>query len=224
MIDRIDLAGPCAALSRRGAELANSITHGVGFVLSVAALSVLVCFAAFYGSARHVVACSIYGASLVILYLASTLYHSIQAPRAKRVFKIIDHAAIYLLIAGTYTPFTLISLRGAHGWTVFGIIWGLALLGIIYKVVFIGRWKAVSTAIYLAMGWMCVTSIGQLLESLTPGGVAWLAAGGLAYTFGVIFYAWHRLPFSHAVWHLFVLAGSACHFVAVLFYVLPLRA
>lgn len=214
-------AQPHPGFLGHGAELANSITHGVGFALSIVGLVVLVAFAALHGSARHVVACSIYGSTLVILYLASTLYHSIYAPNVKYVFKVIDHIAIYLLIAGTYTPFTLISLQGAWGWTVFGVIWGLALLGILYKIIFIGRWKGVSVTIYLAMGWMCIIPIKPLLESLTTGGVIWLAAGGLAYTFGVIFYVWKRLPFHHAIWHLFVMAGSACHFFAIMFYVLP---
>ena len=202
-------------------ELANSVTHGIGFALSIAGLVVVVAFAAVHGGARHVVACSIYGATLVILYLASTLYHSIWAPKVKRIFKMIDHMAIYLLIAGTYTPFTLISLQGMWRWSVFGVIWGLALLGIIYKIFFLGRWRGVSVTIYLAMGWLCVIAFKPLVRSLSPGGVSWLAAGGLAYSIGVIFYVWKALPYHHAIWHLFVMAGSICHFFSVMLYVLP---
>ena len=202
-------------------EFANSVTHGIGFALSIVGLVALLVCATFHGGARHIVACSIYGATLVILYLASTLYHSIWSPKVKRIFKMIDHMAIYLLIAGTYTPFTLLSLRGGWGWSVFGVIWGLALLGIIYKIFFIGRWRGVSVAIYLAMGWMCVIAFKPLIASLSAGGVLWLAAGGLAYTVGVIFYGWKTLPYHHAIWHLFVMAGSTCHFFSVMFYVLP---
>jgi len=202
-------------------ELANSVTHGIGFVLSIVGLVVLVVLAEVNGGARHVVACSIYGSTLVVLYLASTLYHSIWSPRIKRIFKTIDHMAIYLLIAGTYTPFTLISLRGGWGWSVFGVIWGLALLGIVYKIFFIGRWRGASVAIYLAMGWFCVIAFKPLIASLSAGGVSWLVAGGLAYSVGVIFYVWKTLPYHHAIWHLFVMAGSLCHFFSIMLYVLP---
>ncbi|MCP3982475.1 MAG: hemolysin III family protein [bacterium] len=202
-------------------ELANGITHGVGFVLSQAALVVMVALAATRGSARHVVACSIYGATLVILYLASTLYHSVSEPRAKRILRIIDHIAIYLLIAGTYTPFTLITLRGAWGWSLFGTIWGMALVGSAFKLFFTGRYEKVSVAFYLGMGWVAVVSLEPLHSSLRGGGMAWLMAGGLAYTLGIVFYAWQSMRYHHAIWHVFVMLGSACHFFAVMLYVLP---
>jgi hemolysin III len=202
-------------------EIANSVTHGIGVLLGVAGLVVLVAFAALYGTARHVVAASVFGTSLVLLYLASTLYHSIPSPRAKRVFHIIDHSAIYLLIAGTYTPFALVSLEGALRWTVFGVVWGLALAGVVLKAFFTGRFRAFSTAIYLGMGWMSVFLIKPLLATVSPLGIFWLAAGGVAYTVGVVFYVWKSFSYSHALWHLFVMAGSTCHFFAVLLYVLP---
>lgn len=202
-------------------ELINGITHGIGFALSNVGLVVLVAMAAVRGSARHVVACSIYGATLVLLYAASTLYHSVWAPRVKQVLRIIDHIAIFLLIAGTYTPFTLISMSGGWGWSLFGTVWGLALVGSLMKVFFTGRFGVVSVLIYLGMGWLAILGVKPLLQSLTVGGFLWLAAGGLAYTFGLVFYAWERLPFHHAIWHVFVMLGSACHFFAVMFYVLP---
>jgi len=201
------------------AEIANSITHGIGFALSVVGLTLMVAVAAINGDARSVVACSIYGTTLALLYLASTLYHSVHSPRMKQVLRVIDHSAIYLLIAGTYTPFTLISLRGAWGWSIFGVVWGLAVAGIFFTIFFIGRWRGVSVAIYLAMGWISIIAVKPLLANLSIGGFRWLLAGGLAYTVGVIFYAWKTLPFHHAIWHLFVMLGSACHFFAVMFHI-----
>jgi hemolysin III len=200
-------------------ELANSLTHGLGAVLAVAALAVLVVFSARHGTAWHVVSCSVYGASMVALYLASTLYHGVTNPRAKQVFHTLDHVAIYLLIAGTYTPFTLLTLKGGWGWTIFGIEWGLALAGIIYKVFFYThKHRGVSTAIYLAMGWLAIIAIKPLLASLPTGGLIWLGIGGLSYSLGVIFYLWDRLPFAHVIWHLFVLGGSISHFFAIYLY------
>jgi len=206
---------------RRGEEIANSITHGLGLVLSVAGLVVLVVFAALRGTAWHIVSCAVYGATLVTLYAASTLYHGLRGPRVKRVLKILDHSAIYLLIAGTYTPFTLVTLRGAWGWSLFGVVWGLALLGILWKVWFVDRFAVVSTTVYLLMGWLAVVAAKPLLASLPPAAIAWILAGGLCYTAGVVFFAWKRLPYAHTVWHLFVVAGSVCHFLAVLLYVIP---
>ncbi len=200
-------------------EVANSITHGLGAGLSIAGLSVLVSLAALHGDAWRVVSFSIYGATLVLLYLASTFYHSFPWPRVKGVFHVIDHAAIYLLIAGTYTPFTLVSLRGPWGWSLFGIMWGLALSGIALKVIFFGRARILSVAVYVAMGWFVLVAIKPTLGALSPKALAWVATGGLAYTMGVVFYAWKRLPFNHAAWHLFVMGGSICHFFAILFYV-----
>jgi len=205
----------------RGEELANSLLHGLGVALSVAGLSVMVVMAAMYGDAWHVVASAIYGSSLVLLYLCSTLYHAFPWPRAKRVFEVFDHSAIYVLIAGTYTPFTLVSLRGPTGWTVFGIVWGLAALGITMQAVFPGRWRGLMTAMYVAMGLICVPFLGSLSRAMGTAGVAWLLGGGIAYIAGVYFYYRKRFDYSHAVWHVFVLAGSVCHFFGILFHVLP---
>ena len=204
-------------------ELFNSITHGAGVILSIAALVLLIVFSSIYGNASHVVSCTIFGVTLILLYSASTLYHSIQKPQVKSVCKILDHSCIYLLIAGTYTPFLLVTLRGVLGWTMFAVIWFLALAGVLFKVFFVNRFKMLSTIAYLLMGWIIIFAIKPLIDSLPSGGVVWLIAGGLAYSLGVIFYAWKKLPFNHAIWHLFVLAGSMCHFFAVIFYVLPLK-
>ncbi|MBI1742001.1 hemolysin III family protein [Candidatus Acetothermia bacterium] len=204
-----------------GEELANSITHGIGIGLSLAGGILLVVLAAVYGDVWRIVSFSIFASSLVTLYLASTLYHSLRNPRVKQIFRIIDHAAIYLLIAGTYTPFLLVSLRGAWGWTLLGVIWGLALLGIAFKTLFIHKFRRLSTIVYIGMGWLCLVALHEMLIRIPVGGLIWLAAGGIFYTMGVIFYVWRRLPYHHAVWHLFVLAGSTCHYLAVLFYLLP---
>jgi hemolysin III len=205
----------------RREEIANSITHGIGALLSVAGLAVLVGFSTTRGDAWHIVSCSIYGATLILLYLASTLYHSISQPNLKELLRTFDHSAIYLLIAGTYTPFMLVSLRGPWGWSLFGTIWGIALLGIILKTTSFGRLPGISLGFYLTMGWIVIIAIKPLLAALDKGGLWLLVLGGLAYTGGVIFYAWEKLPYSHAIWHLFVMAGSAFHFFAILFYVIP---
>ncbi|MGB3851963.1 MAG: hemolysin III family protein [Tunicatimonas sp.] len=202
-------------------EIANSITHGLGAALSIAGLTILVVWAAQYGNVWHVVSVSIYGSSLIVLYLASTLYHSFRQPRVKRIFKVADHAAIYGLIAGTYTPFMLVNLRGPWGWSLFGTIWGLALAGILFKLFFTGRFERVSLVIYLLMGWLCVVAVKPMVAEIATGGLLWLIAGGLSYSLGVVFYRWESLRYHHAIWHVFVLAGSICHFFAVLFYVLP---
>ena len=206
-----------------GEEIANSVTHGIGAGLSVAGLTLLVALAAIYGDVWRVVSFSIYGSSLVLLYLASTLSHSIQHPKVKRILRIFDHSAIYLLIAGTYTPFTLVSMRGPWGWTLFGVVWGLALLGIAFKTVFIGRYEKWATAAYVLMGWLVVIAFKEMLVTVPPGGIVWLVIGGVVYTLGVLFYAWEKLPYNHAIWHLFVLGGSICHFFAILFHVLPVQ-
>ncbi len=202
-------------------ELANALTHGVGLMLAVVAAPLLIYVAVMRGTAWHVVGVSIYAASLITLYAASTLYHSARNPRIKRILRIVDHASIYLLIAGTYTPFTLVNLRGPWGWTLLGLVWGIAVAGVIWKMFHTHRFPVLSTALYIAMGWLVVIAARPLLRAVPITGVAWIAAGGLAYTGGVIFYGWQRWRFNHAVWHLFVLAGSACHFVAVMRYVLP---
>ncbi len=205
----------------RREELANTITHGLGAALSVAGLCVLVSLAAIKGDVWRVVSFSIYGSSLVLLYSASTFYHASRSERARRLLRIFDHVSIYLLIAGTYTPFTLVSMRGGWGWSIFGIMWGMAAVGIVLKVYFTGRFRVVSTIVYVAMGWFVLVALKPTIESVPAHGIAWLAAGGCAYTFGVVFYLWKKLPYSHSVWHMFVLAGSVLHFFAVLFYVLP---
>jgi hemolysin III len=204
-------------------EVANCATHGVGLALSVAGFVALVALAYAYGDARHVASCGVYGASLVALYLASTLYHGVRAPRAKQVFQALDHCGIYLLIAGTYTPFTLVTLRGPWGWTLFGLVWGLALAGILFRVLFGTRYRPLAVASYVMLGWLCVVAVKPILELVPPGALAWIAAGGLTYTAGVFFFAAKRIPHHHAIWHLFVLGGSICHYVAVLLYVLPAR-
>ncbi len=206
-----------------GEEIANSITHGVGGLLAIGGLAVLTTFAALRGSAWHVVACSIFGATMVLLYTVSTLYHGIQHPRAKAVLRVLDHSAIFLLIAGTYTPFTLVNLRGPWGWSLFGVIWGLALLGIVFQIGLLRR-PVASVMLYIAMGWTVLVAMKPLVGAVAPGGLVLLVSGGLAYTVGIVFYAWRRLPYGHAVWHLFVLAGSVLHFFAILFYVIPLAA
>lgn len=202
-------------------EIASSVTHGLGVLLALGALSVMVVYAALRGTVWHVVSCSVYGATLVILFAASTLYHSLPWPRAKAVMKVIDHSAIYLLIAGTYTPFLLVPLRGPWGWSLFGVIWGLALLGVVFKVFFAGRFKLFSTLVYVGMGWIVVVAIRPLWQNLPAGGLWWLVAGGVLYTAGTIFYLGRRIPFNHAIWHAFVLAGGLCHFLSVMLYVIP---
>ncbi|MGB2894815.1 MAG: hemolysin III family protein [Anaerolineales bacterium] len=205
-----------------GEEIANSVTHGVGVVLSIGGLAVLTAFASVLGNVWHIVSSSIFGGTLILLYASSTLYHSIQLPRVKRVLRVIDHSAIFLLIAGTYTPFTLVSLRGAWGWTLFGIAWGLAIIGIVFQVTRLRQWPLLSLALYVGMGWAVIFATKPLLAAIDPGGLTLLLVGGLFYTGGIVFYVWRSLPYHHAIWHVFVLAGSAFHFFAILFYVIPL--
>lgn len=203
-------------------EIANAITSGIGTALSIAGLVIMIVYASKYGDVWHVVSVSIFGASLILSHLSSTLYHSIAPSPAKRVFKLIDHLAIYILIAGSYTPFVLVSLRGPWGWSLFGIIWGLAVLGVLIKLTPLNNIKGLSTGFYVAMGWSVIIAINPLLESVAEGGIRLLVAGGLCYTVGVVFYAWRSLPYGHAIWHVFVIGGSICHFFAVLLYVIPL--
>jgi hemolysin III len=204
-----------------GEEITHAVTHGLGLLLSIGGLAILVAAASVRGDAWHVVGCAVFGTTLVLLYAASTLYHGIHSRRAKRVLRQLDYAAIFLLIAGTYTPFTLVSLRGGWGWTLLALVWGLALLGIALQVTIPSRARRLSVPIYLAMGWLVVIAIEPLVRSVHPQGLLLLFLGGLAYTLGVVFFAWRRLPYNHAVWHVFVLAGSACHFSCVLGYVIP---
>lgn len=199
----------------RRAELANTLTHGAGVIAGAVALSILVVLAARSGDARNVVGAAVFGTTLILLYLASTLYHAARHPRLRARFKVLDHSAIYLLIAGTYTPFTIGVLRGAWGWSLFGVVWGLAVLGVTFKLFFTGRFRLLSTLIYLAMGWMGVIAAGPLMRALPSAALFWLVAGGIAYTAGTPFYQLDRFRYSHAVWHAFVLAGSVCHAVSV---------
>lgn len=203
-------------------EIANGITHGIGIILAIAALGVLTAFAGIYGNAWHMVSVSVYGTTLILLYTASTLYHSIQNPRAKRIFQLLDHSAIFLLIAGTYTPFTLVNLRGPWGWGLFGVIWGLAVLGVVLNLSLSRRWRSASLLLYIGMGWVVVVAIKPLVATVPVNGIVFLFLGGMSYTAGILFYGWKRLKFHHAIWHVFVLTGSILHFFAVLFYVLPL--
>ena len=202
-------------------ELANSLTHGFGAAFGATALVLLAVFSGKNGNAWHIVSSSIYGATLLLLYTASTLYHAISCPETKRILKIVDHSSIFLLIAGTYTPFLVITLRGPWGWGLFSAVWAIAAFGIIMKLFWTGRFRYLSTGLYLAMGWIVVVALKPLLANLQPGGFVLLAAGGLLYTLGTIFYLWKSLPFGHAIWHGFVLAASICHFFSILLYVIP---
>lgn len=207
-----------------GEEIANSVTHGLGLLLSIAGLVVLVVLACLRGNVWHIVSSSIYGSTLILLYTSSTLYHSIPLPRVKHVSKIIDHSTIYLLIAGTYTPFTLVTLRGSWGWTLFGLVWGLALAGIVLEAFWVYRPRAVSALVYLGMGWLVIIAVKPLLANLSAGGLWLLVAGGLSYTAGVAFYVLKKVRYMHFIWHVFVLAGSIIHFFSVMLYVLPAKS
>ena len=201
-----------------GEEIANSVTHGVAALASVAALPILLAVAIGRGDAWQVVGGAIFGATLILLYTASTLYHALTHAGAKRVFRVLDHSAIYLLIAGTYTPFALGALRGPWGWSLLGAVWALAALGITAKATLGFRFPRLSTAVYIGMGWLPVIAFRPLMTHIGVAGIMWLVAGGLCYTAGVIFFAWERLRYGHMVWHLFVAAGSVCHFFAVIWY------
>lgn len=201
-----------------GEEIANSVSHAVGLLAAVVAIPVLVLSAVRRGDAAGIVGASVFAATMVLLYLTSTLYHALPRNRAKRVFRVLDHGAIFLLIAGTYTPFTLGVLRGTWGWTLFSLVWGLAAAGVVLKAMGGVRYPILSTCLYLGMGWLVLIAVRPLWLRMPPSGLLWLLAGGLAYTAGVAFFAAERIRYSHFVWHLFVLAGTACHFLAVLWY------
>lgn len=202
-------------------EIANSATHGVGLAASVVGTVALLIITVVNGDGWQIVSSAIYGATLIALYTTSMLYHTFRRPEIKRVLRVLDHCAIYLLIAGTYTPFTLVVLRDNWwGWALFGVVWSLTVAGIVFKIFFTGRLNALSTAVYVLMGWLCVLVAKPLTEALNVEALIWLAAGGVAYTAGTIFYHNRRIPYSHAVWHLFVIAGSVCHFLAISLYVL----
>lgn len=201
-----------------GEEIANAVSHGVGFAVSVAAAPILIANTAARGNAVQTLGASVFAASMVLLYLASTLYHALPSGRAKRVFRVLEHSGIYVLIAGTYTPFTLGVLRGAWGWTLLSLIWSLAAMGIVLTALRGVRYPAVSTAVYVIMGWLIVIAACPVWQRVPTAGLVWLVLGGLAYTIGVAFFAAKRLPFGHFVWHLFVLVGTTCHFFAVMWY------
>jgi hemolysin III len=199
-------------------ERFNSISHLIGTIMAIAGTAVIVPLAAKHGGPRAIVALSIYGAMMIVMYLSSTLYHSVRGP-AKQIFHVFDHCAIYLLIAGTYTPFSLLTLRGPVGWWLLTVIWSLALLGILKDVFFRGRFRIASVVLYVLMGWLVVVAFGPLRQHLPAPGIVWLAAGGIVYTAGIVFYGMKSLAHNHGLWHLCVIAGSVCHYVAVLRYV-----
>ncbi len=202
-------------------EKTNIISHAAGFVLGIVALVLMVVRASLYGNAWHIVGVSIFGASLICLYAASTIYHSAKDPKIRGRLRVVDHATIYVLIAGTYTPFTLVTLNGWVGWVIFGFSWAMALTGITLKLFYTGRFNLLSTLMYIFMGWIIVFAIKPLINNLPADGLWWLMAGGVAYTVGAILYMIKKVPFNHAIFHMFVLLGSFCHFVSVYWYVLP---
>ncbi|QST01399.1 hemolysin III family protein [Pontibacillus sp. ALD_SL1] len=201
-------------------EIVNAVTHGVGVLLSIAALVLLVVNASMNGNPWHIVSVSIYGATMIFLYLSSTMVHGMPEGKWKDLFEIFDHAAIYLFIAGTYTPLLLVVLRGTLGWTLFGIVWGIAIFGVVFKVFFVKKFVVLSTVFYVLMGWIIVLAWNPLATKLAFGGLVLLVVGGVLYSVGTIFYVWRSFTFHHAVWHLFVLAGSAMHFFTIFFYVI----
>ena len=202
-------------------ERINIGSHALGFILSIIALVLLVRHALMYGNIWHIVSFAVFGMSLITLYAASTIYHSAKSPAVRSKLRIIDHATIYILIAGTYTPFTLVTLGGIAGWTIFSVSWVMAFVGIILKIFFTGKYKLISTLMYVFMGWIIVFAIEPLINNLSSDGLFWLVAGGVAYTMGAILYSIKKIKFNHAIFHVFVLMGSFCHFVSVYFYVLP---
>ncbi len=202
-------------------EIANSITHGIGVIFSIAGLGVLASFASVFGSVWHIVSCSIYSGTMIVLYSVSTLYHSIPGRKTKSVFRVLDHSSIFLLIAGTYTPITLVCLRGPLGWSIFGTIWGLAVLGILLEIFLPKKWRPIIIGLYIVMGWTILVAVQPMLSAIAPGGLWLLLIGGLCYTAGVPFYAWRSLPFNHAIWHMFVLGGTVFQFFSILLYVVP---
>ena len=202
-------------------EITHAVTHGIGVILSIAGLSWMLYVSIVASDAWRIVASAVYGTTLIALFLASTVYHSMYASRHREVFKLLDHCAIYLLIAGTYTPFLLVAMRSDTGWWLFGTVWALATAGIVKKLWFRHRFPKLSLASYLVLGWLIVVAAPQMAEAIGPNGMAWLVAGGISYSVGAIFYALERMPFNHAVWHIFVLAGGVCHFFGVALHVLP---
>jgi hemolysin III len=202
-------------------EIAHSITHGIGALLSVIGLVTLVMYSSRYGDAWSIVSSGIYGTTLIALYTSSTLYHSVTTPEPRKVLQKLDHAAIFFLIAGTYTPFTLVNLRDDWGWPLFAMVWSIAIAGVIMELLVKQRSRRLSVALYLGLGWLILVAIQPMIANVAPGGLVLLLIGGLFYSLGVIFYMWKTLLYHHAIWHLFVLAGSTCHFFSVLLYVIP---
>jgi len=202
-------------------ELANVLTHGIGALLAISAMVLLIVFSSLNGNAYHIVSCAVFGTCLLLLYSMSTVYHLVKGEKIKRIFRLLDHSSIFLLIAGTYTPFTLVTLNGKWGWTLFGLVWGLALIGIIAEFATGQKYKKVSLGLYIGMGWLIIIAIKPLISTIPPGGLTLLVCGGLCYSLGIIFYVWKSLTGNHAIWHLFVLGGSILHFFAVFFYVIP---
>lgn len=200
-------------------EIANAITHGIGALLSIAALVLLIIYSSLYGDGWQIVSFTIFGFTMLLLYVSSTLVHSFPEGKAKYVFEILDHGSIYLFIAGTYTPYLLVSMRGPLGWSLFGIIWGIAIGGVVFKCFFVKKFLFTSTLIYVLMGWMIVFAWGTLTENIAHDGIVLLVVGGIFYTAGALFYVWRGFPYHHAVWHLFVIAGSLCHFFSIFKYV-----
>lgn len=207
----------------KGEEIANSITHGIGILVSAAALVLLIVFSAINGTHLHVLTFIVYGVTMLMLYTASTLLHALPQGRAKNVFEILDHSSIYFFIAGSYTPITLIIMDGVLGWTLFGIVWSLALAGTVFKVFFVRRFLFASTILYVLMGWLAIFGWSEITAKVGTTGIAFLVTGGIVYSVGAIFYMWRAFPYHHAVWHIFVLAGTVLHFFFVLLYVLPIK-
>lgn len=203
-------------------EIANSVTHGIGVLFSIAALIILIIYSSLHGSIWHIISFTIFGVTMVLLYTSSTLLHSLPKGKAKNIFEILDHSSIYFFIAGTYTPFLFVVIRGWEGWTLFGIVWGLAISGSIFKAFFVKKFLFTSTLLYILMGWLIVFRWGTIVENLHPNGVLLLIIGGVLYTGGAVFYVWRGFKYHHAVWHIFVLGGTVTHFFAVLLYVLPI--
>ena len=207
---------------RKNEELLNTLTHGLGIAASLVGGAGLITMTAIYGDGWQLIGSIVFSASLVLLYSASTLYHAAKKTVLKKRLRIFDHVSIFILIAGTYTPFMLVGLRGGWGWSLIGIVWGLAIVGVVAKLFLTGRYNKTSTAIYLAMGWLAIIAIGPLMKVLPPSTLLWMMAGGLFYTVGTVFYVSRRIPYAHAIWHLFVLAGSTCHFIAAFAHLVPL--
>ncbi|MBK0007022.1 MULTISPECIES: PAQR family membrane homeostasis protein TrhA [Priestia] len=206
----------------RGEEIANAITHGVGAILSIVGLTLLIVLSSLEGTPWHVISFTIYGVTMLLLYVSSTLVHSFPEGKAKDLFEIFDHSSIYLFIAGTYTPFLFIAVKGTTGWTLFGIVWGIALAGIVFKAFFVKKFLFISTILYVFMGWMIVFAWDSLTQNIAHQGIVLLVVGGVLYTIGAVFYVWRGFRFHHMIWHMFVLGGTVLHFLAIILYVLPI--